>query len=147
MSRLIDINLFLKLEKEEHGRDLAYFEKQWNVTRGLISRWRYGGKRIGRDLSRQVFATVQKRFPAWTAERYEKEWPEIHARFLVRKRKLDLWEATASEQEAAPCGNCGDAGSRHEDGRRCHDCQLECREYEPYIRRGRRSPMTQKLTA
>jgi hypothetical protein len=139
------IDKYLKAEKRENSYDLAHFEERWQVTRGLISRWRSGAKRIGRDKARVVFESIRERWPTWTVERYDDEWPHIHDRFLLRKRKLDAWEASAPPDATPPCGNCGDSANRHNAHGECRDCILGCTDYEAWVRRGRRAPRGSKL--
>jgi hypothetical protein len=140
---LVDLDRFLR----ESGESLDYWRKRWKVSRGFISRCRDGEKRFGMDTAFLVFQDVIKVFPEWTILRYIDDWPDIHARYLRRQRKLDLWDsAEHTGEEQPPCGACGDAITEHVPSapkgacKACHDCTSG---YVPWIRRGR--PMNTKV--
>lgn len=151
MGKLIDIDRYLQDQKRRKGLDLTHFSERWGVTSGLISLWRHGSKRIGIDKAPVVFRDLEEYNSSWTMSRYYKEWPEIRRRFLLRKKKLDSRLAATLKGEAAPCGRCGDLASQHADesGNEgpCRNCQLDCPEFEVWIRRGRKPVSGKKLTA
>lgn len=142
--RLINIDLYLRKMKEgsDGEKDLEYFADRWGVTPGLVARWRSGAKRIGVDKAPVVFADLEKFRAGWTMTAYFKQWKAIHARYVEKKRKLDAWLLTPSED--VPCGQCGDAQRDH-GPRGCTRCEVDCRKYEAWVRRGRRMGSKKKV--
>jgi hypothetical protein len=138
MEDLVNIDEFLRVEKEG-GFELLYWANRWGVSRGLISHWRTGRRRIGWNKAETVFKDLREHNRAWTPELYRSQFKELRRRFELRDAKLREWkDAVHTKGLTPPCGGCGDSLSQHGDNGTgiCKGCELKCKSYTPWVRRG-----------